>query len=140
MLAYLFQEPERAISSAREGAKYEQCAAGFFIVAERNFYYSLALLASYPMVSEEEQKEYLKIVEANQQQMKIWMDCCRENFEHKYLLISAEMARISGQDLEAMELYDRAIDSAREHEFIQNEALANELAAKFWLAKGNPQI
>ncbi|HBK63502.1 MAG TPA: serine/threonine protein kinase, partial [Cyanobacteria bacterium UBA11166] len=47
-----------------------------------------------------------------------------------------EMARISGKFQEAMILYDDAIASAKEHEFIQNEALGNELAAKFWLAQG----
>ncbi|NEO27266.1 MAG: response regulator, partial [Kamptonema sp. SIO4C4] len=36
----------------------------------------------------------------------------------------------------AMELYDRAIESAKDHDFIHNEALANELAAKFWLDRG----
>jgi GAF domain-containing protein len=35
-----------------------------------------------------------------------------------------------------MDLYDKAIASARKNEYIQNEALGNELAAKFWLAKG----
>ncbi|MEM1394509.1 MAG: hypothetical protein AAGG00_14690 [Cyanobacteria bacterium P01_H01_bin.150] len=32
-----------------------------------------------------------------------------------------------------MELYNLAIASAKTYGFIQNEALANELAAKFWL-------
>jgi GAF domain-containing protein len=37
-------------------------------------------------------------------------------------------------------LYDRAIASAHENEYIQNEALGNELAAKFWLGKGKEEI
>ena len=35
-----------------------------------------------------------------------------------------------------MDLYDRAIAFAGENGFIQYEALANELAARFWLDKG----
>src|SRR4029078_2287356 len=58
------------------------------------------------------------------------------NYLHKYLLVEAERARIAGKDLEAMDLYDKAIASARENDYIQNEALATELAAKCWLAKG----
>jgi class 3 adenylate cyclase len=50
------------------------------------------------------------------------------------------MARISGKELEAMDLCDRAIESARKQEFIQDEALANELAAKFWLGKGKDEF
>ncbi len=50
------------------------------------------------------------------------------------------MARLQGQDLQAIDLYDRAIESAIEHEFIHQEALGNELAAKFWIHKGKPKI
>ena len=39
-----------------------------------------------------------------------------------------------------MDLYDQAIESARENEFSQNEALANELAAKFWLERGKEEF
>ncbi|MEA5470828.1 AAA family ATPase [Spirulina sp. 06S082] len=105
-------------------------------IAKHNFYYSLTLIAHYPEASPEEQKEYWQQIETNQKQMKEWSDRCEANFLHKYLLVAAEMARISGEWQEAMELYDRAIESAKEHEFIQNEALGNELAAKFWLARG----
>ena len=105
-------------------------------IAKHNFYYSLTLIAHYPDASPQEQKEYWQKIEANQKQMKVWADNCEANFLHKYLLVAAEMARISNQWLEAMELYDRAIESAKEHKFIQNEALGNELAAKFWLLRG----
>ena len=105
-------------------------------IAKHNFYYSLTLIAHYPNASPQEQKEYWQKIETNQKQMKVWADNCEANFLHKYLLVAAEMARISDKWQEAMELYDRAIASAKEHEFIQNEALGNELAAKFWLARG----
>ena len=35
-----------------------------------------------------------------------------------------------------MHLYERAIESAREHGFVQNEALAHEVAARFYLGRG----
>ena len=75
-------------------------------------------------------------MQANQKQMKVWSDNCPANFLHKYLLVEAEIARIFGRWQEAIDLYDQAIASAKEQEFIQNEAIANELAAKFWLEKG----
>ncbi|MFP5270624.1 protein kinase domain-containing protein [Coleofasciculus sp.] len=105
-------------------------------IAKHNFYYSLTLIAHYPEASPSEQKQYWHKIEANQKQMKLWADNCEANFLHKYLLVAAEMARISSQWQDAMQLYDRAIASAKEHEFIQNEALSNELAGKFWLAQG----
>lgn len=109
---------------------------GMSPIAEHNFYYSLTLIAHYPNASSSEQEEYWQTIETNQKQMKNWADNCQANFLHKYLLVAAEMARLSNQWQDAMELYDRAIASAREHEFIQNEALGNQLAAKFWLAQG----
>ena len=42
------------------------------------------------------------------------------------------------QELEGSEaIYDESILEARKNEFVQNEAIANELAAKFWLKKKN---
>ncbi|WP_036487461.1 AAA family ATPase [Myxosarcina sp. GI1] len=109
-------------------------------IAKHNFYYSLTLAAIYPSASMEEQKKYWQQLKVNQQQMKEWADNCPENFLHKYLLVAAEMERIAGNHFQAMDLYDRAIESAKENEFIQNEAIANELAAKFWLSKGKEEF
>ena len=62
------------------------------------------------------------------------------NFAHKCDLIRAEMQRILGHKAEAIDLYDRAISGAKENSFIQEEALANELAAKFYLKCGKEKI
>lgn len=133
---YLYWELEEALKCALEAEKQLPFIAGCLPVTEFNFFHSLILTAVYPEASETEQKEYWEKLEQNQEQMKIWADNCAANFEHKYLLVAAEMARISNEDAEAIDLYDRAIISAAENEFIQNEALANELAAQFWLNKG----
>jgi len=50
------------------------------------------------------------------------------------------MVRIDGDPEAAVLLYDKAIEAAGENEFIQDEALANELAAKYWLTRGNEEI
>ena len=79
--------------------------------------------------------------------MKKWADNCPENFLHKYLLITAEMARISDKEQQAMDFYDRAILSARENEYIQIEAIAKQAAHSkkyalwlFWLGKLQPDF
>ncbi|HEY9853593.1 MAG TPA: AAA-like domain-containing protein, partial [Leptolyngbyaceae cyanobacterium] len=76
----------------------------------------------------------------NQQRLKAWAEQCPENFQHQYLLVAAEITRISGNWYEAINLYDKAIKSAQENEFIHEEALANELAANFWLAQEKPEF
>src|SRR5262249_43004087 len=52
----------------------------------------------------------------------------------------AEIARIEGRPLEAMELYERAIASARVNGLVHNEALAYELAARFYNARGFEEV
>jgi hypothetical protein len=55
-------------------------------------------------------------------------------FRHKYALVSAEIARLNGRELDAMRQYEDAIRLAREHGFLQDEALAYELATRFCAA------
>src|SRR5258708_30806066 len=65
-----------------------------------------------------------------------WSEANPPTFFDKYALVSAEVARIEGRDPEAMRLYEDAILSARKHGFIQNEAISNEVAARFYLDRG----
>jgi predicted ATPase/GAF domain-containing protein len=132
---YLQDRPEAALDCILVAENLLSWISAQFFISEHNFYHSLILADLYPTASDAQQQQYWGKLEQNQQQLKIWADNCPENFLHKYLLVAAEMARIAGDWQAAMTLYDRAIASAREHEFIQNEALANELAAKFWLAQ-----
>ncbi|HEY9597482.1 MAG TPA: AAA family ATPase, partial [Cyanophyceae cyanobacterium] len=137
---YLYGEYSEAFNCSLEAEKLLIYAVGHNQLAEQNFYNSLCLASLYPSASASEQNHYWHKLETNQQQMKIWAESCPENNLHKYLLVAAEMARITSNELEAIDLYDRAIASARDNEFNQNEALANELAAKFWLSKGKEEF
>ena len=132
-ILYLYNKPVEALEAVIEAEKIRDFSIGIIAIANQNFYQSLILTALYPAANFAEQKQYWHQLERNQTQMKIWADNCEANFLHKYLIIEAEIARISGNKLEAMELYDLAIASANTYGFIQNEALANELAANFWL-------
>jgi signal transduction histidine kinase len=136
---YWYGNFNEALQLALEVEKQLSFITGAIPATEWNFFFSLVLAAVFPNVSEDQQKLYLEKLEANQKQMKIWADNCAENFLHKYLLVQAEIARISKKDSEAVELYDFSINLAQDNEFVQNEALANELAAKFWLSKGKYQ-
>jgi hypothetical protein len=51
-------------------------------------------------------------------------------------MVAAEIARIEGRELDAERLYEKAIRSARENNFVHNEALAHEVAAQFYAARG----
>jgi predicted ATPase/signal transduction histidine kinase/DNA-binding NarL/FixJ family response regulator len=113
---------------------------GYILGFEHYFLYPLILTALYADASESEQEKYLQKIELCEQKMKIWAKNSPDNFLHRYLLIQAEKARITGQEIEAMRLYDQAIQLAKEAEFVQNAALGNQLAAKFWLDNGKEEF
>jgi PAS domain S-box-containing protein len=132
---FFYGDYANALNVARESQETVAFVSGIANQAEHYYYYSLILTALYPTASDHEKRDYWEILANNRNQLKIWAENCPDNFLNKYLLVEAEVARITGQFVEAIDLYDRAIKSARENGFIQNEALANELAAKFWFSK-----
>ena len=73
---------------------------------------------------------------AHHRQLDVWARHCPENFENRPLLVAAEIARIEGRDPDAMRLYEQAIRSARDNGFVNNEALALEIAARFYAGRG----
>ncbi|TYQ31002.1 ATP-binding sensor histidine kinase [Pseudanabaena sp. UWO310] len=106
---------------------------GFFPIIAYHIYYPLSLAAAYTQADSETQAVYYQQIQEQQQMLKKWAKACPDNFLHKHQLISAELARLSGDRIQAVDLYDRAILGARENGYIQEEAIANELAAKFYL-------
>jgi predicted ATPase len=115
---YLYEELQLALASTAKAQELMIFISGTIEVSTCNFYSSLICAALYLTASPEKQQEYWIQIEANQTQMRTWADYCPENFLHKYFLVSAEMARISGNWYEAVDLYDRAIELARESEFL----------------------
>jgi predicted ATPase/signal transduction histidine kinase/CheY-like chemotaxis protein len=140
ILCYLFREYQQASENAVQGEQYLDGVKAFFVVPVFHFYDSLAQLAIYPSVPLSQQEHLLNRVMNNQEKMQKWADHAPMNFQHKYELVEAEKARVSGKIVEAMELYDRAIAGAREHGYIQEEALANELAAEFYFSLGKDKF
>ncbi|MDZ8189858.1 MAG: AAA family ATPase [Nostoc sp. ChiSLP02] len=140
IISYIFDEYELAVENAILAEKTHEDNVGLLIYVVNNFYYSLALLALYNEALPLQQNQYLKQVAANQQQMKKWVKQAPCNFQHKYELVEAEKARVLGKVQVAMDLYDSAIVGAKKNGYIQEEALANELAAKFYLDLGKEKI
>ncbi|MEW6493790.1 MAG: AAA family ATPase [Cyanobacteriota bacterium] len=140
ILFYFSKDYTQSIKNALAAKAHAGGVLGMMINGQHNFYYSLALLAQASKCSGSEQKKAIFEVVSNQEIMKKWAIHAPENYQHKYDLIEAEKARILGQLLEAMELYDRAIVGAKKQGFIQEEALASELAAEFYFLRGRDKI
>ncbi|MBN1209063.1 MAG: AAA family ATPase [Myxococcaceae bacterium] len=103
-------------------------------------YRALTLAACCESATPEQQREYLEAIRQHQQQLAEWASHCPQNFLGPERMVAAELARLTGQPEEATRAYEEAIRSSQENGFIQNVALANELAARFWSSRQAPTI
>ncbi len=135
-LHYLYGSNESALKYSMVAEEKKIYGPGFMKFTEQYFYHAMILAANYPFASGSEQKSYLITIDDRLQQLKVWAENCPENYRHKMLLVEAERCKALGEMEKSHDLYDQAIDSAHQHGYMQNEALANELAARAYLDKG----
>ncbi|WP_268048401.1 AAA family ATPase [Clostridium ganghwense] len=137
MLNYYFQRYSSAIECGEKVGESIKGLSGLLDEVIYIFFDSLSRLAVYSDASDKEKEEILIRILQNQDKMKKWAENAPMNFLHKFYLVEAEQFRVLGKTDEAIKCYDKAISLAKENEYINDEALANELATKFWLSKNN---
>jgi len=108
--------------------------------AECHFYAGLCRAARCDPLGPDPYAKHREALGAHARELRAWAANCPQNFEDRAALVAAEIARIEGRPLEAMDLYERAIASARASGFVHNEALAYELAARFYAARGLEEV
>ena len=111
-----------------------------FETAEYHFYGALSRAALCDSAPAGERRQHMEALAAHHKQLQAWAENCPDNFENRAALVGAEIARLEGRELAAERLYEQAIRSARANSFIHNEALAYELAARFYAARGLDEI
>jgi PAS domain S-box-containing protein len=100
------------------------------------YYSALTLAVCYEKASTDQQLAWCELLTAHLEQLREWAEVYPPSFADKHALVSAEIARLEGRDIDAMHLYEAAIRLARENGFVQNEALVHEVAARFYLSRG----
>ncbi|MEH1944877.1 MAG: AAA family ATPase [Nostoc sp.] len=140
ILCYLFNEWEQATKVAVDAKQYLNGVSGCFMIPVFHFYDSLTHLAMLPNAQGKECDRLPQEVVGNQKKLKEWANHAPTNHLHKFYLVEAEQYRVLGQKYEAMDYYDRAIASAKANAYIQEEALSNELAGKFYLDWGKEKL
>ncbi|MEG4212345.1 AAA family ATPase [Microcoleus sp. S13_B4] len=132
LLAYYFSNYRAALDYIAQVKPYLMGVSGSVFVPIFHFYAALTHLALFPTHPELEQASILAEVETHQSTLQQWAQNAPMNHLHKWYLVEAERYRVLGNKAEAIEMYDRAIAGAKENQFLNEEALANELAAKFY--------
>ena len=139
VLCYLFHDLDQLKTIADQAQRYLEGGPGYFTGPVFYFYDSLALLALMPAGSALP-SQWQDRIDRNQAYLQRRAHYAPMNFKHKYHLVEAEQYRVLGAHLEAIDAYDLAIALALEHNYIQEAALAQELAARFYLQWGKITI
>jgi PAS domain S-box-containing protein len=108
--------------------------------AEYHFYAGLTRAARCEPMGPDPYTEHREALGAHELHLRALAANCPQNYEDHAALVGAEIARIEGRPLDAMDLYERAIASSRVNGFVHNEALAYELAARFYEARGFNEV
>ncbi len=135
---------ESAVDAAEKAERYYSTATSLSVMlverVEYHLYAALSRAACCEPLGSDSYAKHREALSAHERQLRAWAENCPQNFEDRAVLVGAEIARIERRLPEAMELYERAIRSARSNGFVQNEALSYELAARFYAARGLEEI
>jgi predicted ATPase/signal transduction histidine kinase len=124
-----------ALQAAANAAPLLWSTRSFLEAADYHFYGALTRAAACASARGDERASHFDALLGHHRELSVWAQHCPQNFGNRAALVSAEIARLEGRDLDAMRFYDKAIRSAREHRFVQNEGIANELAGLFYAAR-----
>jgi signal transduction histidine kinase len=137
---YLAGDYAAARDAASKAQRLLWTSSLYFEEAEYHFYGALAQAAHCDCAPAGERQQCMEALTAHHRQLQVWAENCPENFENRAALVAAEIARIEGRVVDAEQLYEQAIRSARTNGFVHNEGLAYEVAARFYAARGFNEI
>ncbi|MEL6383395.1 MAG: AAA family ATPase, partial [Cyanobacteria bacterium J06626_18] len=140
-LNYWFEDYATAVEYGQKALPYLDSVIALHVVPAFHFYNALACLALSDEVMDSQQRATLqKQIQTTRKQFQRWAKAAPANYGHKLALIQAESYRRQGKTTQASITYDRAINLALKHRYGHEAALANELAAKFYLQQGRPKM
>jgi predicted ATPase len=133
---FLSGDYAEALAAADKAKLLLSTAAGSIQSLDYFYYVALTVAALYEKGHADEQTGWHDLLTAHREQLREWAENYPPTFADKHTLVLAEIARLEKRDADAMQLYEQAIHLARDHGFVQNEGLAHELTAQYYLAHG----
>ena len=137
MLAYLFDDTDDALKNGEESVKLLDTIMATPHVMSVHYFYALTLLRAAEK-NPTEKNRLIRRAGKTLQLIKKFAKTAPANNLAKQQLVMAEMQRLTGKTSETHQLYKNAIAAAHENGYINEEALANELLARF-LVTSNPE-
>jgi hypothetical protein len=133
---FLSGEYGEALAAAEKAKELLWSAVAHIQMLDYFYYTALTVAALYQSAPVDVQTGWRDLLRVHRNQLKQWADNYHATFADKLALVSAEIARLEGRDLDAMRLYEEASGAACENGFVQSEGIANELAAHFYVERG----
>jgi len=133
---FLSGDYAEALAAADKAKLLLSAVTGSIQLLDYFYYAALTVAALYENASTDEQTGWRDLLTAHRGQLREWAENYPPTFADKHTLVLAEIARLEKRDADAIQLYEQAIHLARDHGFVQNEGLANELTAQYYLAHG----
>jgi PAS domain S-box-containing protein len=133
---FISRDYGEAIEAAHKARALLWAATGCIQLLDYHYYSALAIATLFEAAPPNQQKEWHEMLTAHLNQLSDWAGQCSTTFLDKHALVSAELARIEGRDLDAMRFFEQAIQYAREGGLTHGEAIASEVAAKFYFDRG----
>ncbi|RJF96146.1 AAA family ATPase [Noviherbaspirillum saxi] len=133
---YLAGDYAMAIVAADKAKEFLWASVGQIQLLDYHYYAALSVAAIYERTTADERPALRERLIAHEAQLREWAVNYPPTFRDKQVLVSAEIARIEGRDLDAMHLYRQAIQAAHDNGFIQNEGVAYECASAFYRTRG----
>jgi len=138
--AVVMGDVPRALAYAARGEQFVAYCFGHVAQVELRLCQGLLAALQHDTADAASRAQHLATLESSLEKLEGWAKHGPANCRHKALLLAAERARLLGQEREAMEAYDASIAAAAENEFVNDEALASEHAARFYLSLGRQRI
>ncbi|WP_437799170.1 AAA family ATPase [Sorangium sp. So ce693] len=136
-LHVLYGEHEAALEAAADAARFAEDVKGIYWPVNAAFLEALARAGlAREAADREARKEHEAAIMPLRVQLEALARSCPSNFQHKVALLDAELCVLRGERWEAMEQYDHAVELARENEYAQEEAIANERCGRYLLSLG----
>jgi PAS domain S-box-containing protein len=133
---FLAGEYVEALEAASRAHPMLRNTVSLLEIVEYHFYDALCHAAVHESASLADREYHRERLVEHLEKLDAWALHCPENFANRAALAGAELARIEQRELDAERLYEGAINSARAAGLVHNEALANELAGRFYLTRG----
>lgn len=139
-VSLIFNKPAEALAAIVESEKYKSYSRGTITIATQKFYNSLALWLLYNNVTNDAKLNYFNQLKDNLNEIEVWAENAPMNFSHHKYFIEGILHDIDCKRLSTMDLFDKAINLAHDNGFTHDEALLNELTAKYFQIQNKNQI